>query len=91
MNVVIDKNTLSLVEEALVTAGKPAIRIKKTGFGCGGLLLEITPDDISPNDEYVLNQDIMIVADKSIAFYFDQALITHKETTNGNRFKLKAQ
>lgn len=91
MNVIIDNNTLPLLEAAMQYSGKSAIRIKKTGYGCGGLLLEILPDDVSLNDEFVLDHDIMIIADKSISFYFDNALITHKETSNGNRFKLKTQ
>ena len=91
MNVIIDNNTLPLIEEAIVNSGKPAIRIKEAACGCGGLLLEIMPDDVSPDDECVVDNKIMIVADKSISFYFDNALITHKETINGNKFKLKTQ
>lgn len=91
MNVKIDKNTLPLIQEELAHSSMPAIRIKKAACGCGGLYVEIVPDQMADEDETVFNSNIPIIADKSISFYFDNALITHKETSEGYRFKLKTQ
>ncbi|WHH60724.1 adhesin [Petroclostridium sp. X23] len=88
MVVSIDEKSVSLIKEILKEQNKEAIRIANCGFGCGGLQLDVIPDEQKPDDDVVIDKGIKIVADKSFSAFFTSALITHKEGILGSRLKI---
>lgn len=89
MKVIIDKKTVCLINKMLNEESKEVVRIKNCGVGCGGFQFEIIMDELKPDDDIVVDNNIKIVADKSFSFYLSNALITHKDGIFGPRLKIK--
>lgn len=89
MNVTINEETLELLKELLIKENKSAIRLKKSGFACGGINIEIVADEVKENDDVTEDKGITIVADKSISHFIRKAEINYTKGYYGPIFKLR--
>lgn len=89
MKVTIDPSTAEILRTMMIEQNKDAIRIKHAGPACGGISVAIIADEQKENDEVVEDQGIKIVADKSISFFFKNAVISHTNGIYGPILKLE--
>lgn len=89
MNISIKDDTLQILKDLLNEKNKEAIRIEKSGPGCGGITVNIIADNVKDNDDIIEDKGIKIIADKSISFFFTSATICHTNGTYGPILKLR--
>lgn len=86
MHVTLEESTKEALKQNLEKRNKSAVRLSIKGFGWGGPNLGVVLDEQSENDEMVEIDGLKFVAEKDIAFVFDNVKLIHKKGVFGDFF-----
>lgn len=86
MNVVFDDATKEALKSSLEKRNKDAVRLAITGFGWGGPTFGVVLDEQGNEDETATIDGIKFVAEKDIAFVFDNAKVIFRKGVFGDSF-----
>lgn len=90
MNFLVNSETAEALKTALESKNKEAVRVNIRGFGWGGPEFGIVLDEQKDEDEAVTVDGVKIVAERDIAYLFDNAKILYTKGLFGSRFQVVA-
>lgn len=88
MNISLDDTAKNTLRDMLKEKGKDAVRVVIKGFGWSGPSFGIVLDEQKDDDDFIMVEDIKIIAEKEFSFLFNDAKIVMTKGYFGNSFDI---